>query len=395
MDAVAEAAAAHDVVVQREQLGTGHAVLAAREALQAEPLDEVLVLYGDAPLLTDATLAKMRARKQAPDRPSIVALAFRAKDPAAYGRMVLDPDSGRLEKVVEAVDADPETLKIDLCNAGVLLADESTLFGLLAKVGKDNPKGEYFLTDVYGLARAADHGIAIVEAPEGEVMGVNSRVELAAAEAAYQTRLREAVMAGGATLIDPESVWLSADTELGRDTVVEPGVVFGPGVRVDEGARIRAFSHLEGAQIGAGAVVGPFARLRPGAELHEDVRIGNFVEVKNVVLGQGAKANHLAYLGDGSVGPAANIGAGTIFCNYDGFAKHRTEIGPGAFIGSNTTLIAPVSVGADAVVAGGSTIVGNVEADDLAFGRARQENKPGRAAELRTKLTRNKDKGGV
>ena len=391
MDQVAAAAAPHETEVQRERLGTGHAVLAAREKLRPEALDQILVLYGDTPLLTREILAEMRARKA--DGPAIVALAFTARDPAAYGRMVLN-QAGQLERVVEAVDADPETLEITLCNAGVLLADAGLLFELLGRVGKDNPKGEYFLTDVYGLARQAGHAIAIVEASEEAVMGVNSRIELAAAEAAFQTRLRRRAMLGGATLIDPKTVWLSADTRLGRDVVVEPGVVFGPGVQAAEGARIRAFSHIEGATIGAGAVVGPFARLRPGAVLGAQVKIGNFVEVKNTTLEAGAKANHLAYLGDATVGEAANIGAGTIFCNYDGFGKHRTEIGAGAFIGSNSTLIAPVAVGAGAVVAGGSTIDKDVPADDLAFGRARQDNKTGRAAELRGKLAKSSQKGG-
>ncbi|MEM7222715.1 MAG: bifunctional UDP-N-acetylglucosamine diphosphorylase/glucosamine-1-phosphate N-acetyltransferase GlmU [Pseudomonadota bacterium] len=390
MDQVAAAAQPHETAVQTERLGTGHAVLAAKDKLLAEPLDQILVLYGDTPMLTSEVLSRMTARKA--EGAAIVALAFEAQDPAAYGRMVTDA-RGRLEKVVEAVDADAATLEIKLCNAGVLLADAGLLFELLDQVGKDNPKGEYFLTDVYGLARQANQEIAIVVASEEEVMGVNSRAELAVAERAWQDRLRRQAMARGATLIDPATVWLSADTALGRDVVIEPGVVFGPGVTVADGAHIKAFSHLEGATVGAGAMVGPFARLRPGAELQEKVRVGNFVEVKNATLEAGAKANHLAYLGDATVGAAANIGAGTIFCNYDGFAKHRTEIGAGAFIGSNSTLIAPVAVGAHAVVAGGSTIDRDVAADDLAFGRARQDNKAGRAAALRGKLAKTGQKG--
>ena len=382
MEAVAEAAEPHACVVQEQQLGTGHAVLAARPALGAGEDGDVLVVFGDTPLITLDTLKRLVAARNADPAPALVALAFRAADPAPYGRMLLD-DSGRLKGVVEAVDADAAQRRIDLCNAGVMLGDRRTLFDLLDKVGKDNAKGEYYLPDVYRLGyRAGLHGI-VVEASESEVQGVNTQAELAVVEAEMQTRLRAAAMAAGVTLIDPAAVWFSYDTRLSPGVVVEPNVFFGLGVEVGEGARILGFSHLEGARLGAGALVGPFARLRPGAEVGDGAKVGNFVEMKKATLGPGAKANHLTYLGDAEIGAAANIGAGTIVCNYDGFSKSKTEIGAGAFIGSNTALVAPVKVGKGAIVAAGSTITRNVPDDALALERSPQENKEAAAKRFR------------
>ncbi len=383
MPETAEAAAPHPCVVQGEQLGTGHAVLTAAEALaDIAQGGNVLVVFGDTPLITVATLRRLVDARAAQPAPALVALAFRAADPAPYGRMLLD-DSGRLTGVVEAVDADAAQRRIDLCNAGVMLAERKCLFDLLAKVGKDNAKGEYYLPDVYRLAyRAGLHG-AVVEASEAEVQGVNTQAELAVVEAEMQTRLRATAMAAGVTLTDPAAVWFSHDTALAPGVLVEPNVVFGPGVSVGEGARIRAFSHLEGARIAAGATVGPYARLRPGTELAKGAKVGNFVEVKNARLGEGAKANHLSYVGDAAIGAGANVGAGTITCNYDGFTKARTEIGAGAFIGSNTALVAPVSVGAGAIVGAGSTITRDVPEDALAVERNEQQNRQGRAKRYR------------
>jgi len=383
MPETAAAATPHPCVVQREQLGTGHAVLTAAEALSDIAGDgSVLVVFGDTPLITVATLKRLVAARAARPAPALVALAFRAADPAPYGRMLLD-DSGRLTGVVEAVDADAAQRRIDLCNAGVMLAERSCLFDLLAKVGNANAKGEYYLPDVYGLAYQAGLQGVVVEAGEAEVQGVNTQAELAVVEAEMQTRLRAAAMAGGATLIDPAAVWFSHDTALAPGVVVEPNVIFGRGVEVGEGARILGFSHLEGAKLGPGAIVGPFARLRPGAEVGEGAKVGNFVEMKQATLGPGAKANHLTYLGDAEVGAAANIGAGTIVCNYDGFSKSRTEIGAGAFIGSNTALVAPVKVGAGAIVGAGSTITRDVPEDALAVERNEQQNRQGRAKRYR------------
>jgi bifunctional UDP-N-acetylglucosamine pyrophosphorylase/glucosamine-1-phosphate N-acetyltransferase len=322
--------------------------------------------------------------------PALVALGFRSAEPAGYGRMVLDPDDGRLLKIVEAADAGPEELAIDLCNGGAMLGRGPELFALLDRVGDDNAKGEYYLTDIYALAGRDGLAARVIETEEDEILGVNSRAELAVAEAVMQRRLRDRALAGGATLIDPMTVWFSHDTRLGRDVTVEPGVFFGPGVSVGEGAVIRAFSHLEGAEIAAGAVVGPFARLRPGAVLRERARVGNFVEVKNAVLGPGTKANHLTYLGDSEVGANANIGAGTITCNYDGFAKHRTEIGEGVFLGSNTALVAPVTIGDGAIVGAGSTITKDVAADALAVARGAQKDIEGGAARVRARLRKTK-----
>jgi bifunctional UDP-N-acetylglucosamine pyrophosphorylase/glucosamine-1-phosphate N-acetyltransferase len=372
------AVAPHEVVVQRERLGTGHA------ALQAAPLlgghaGDVAVLYGDTPLLTGKTLARLLAARAEAD---LVLLAMRPADPGRYGRIVTGAD-GMIERIVEWADASEAERAIPLCNAGAVCAPAADLFRWLAALRNDNAKGEYYLTDVVALARAEGRRVAAVEAPEAELRGINSRLELAAAEAELQARLRRAAMEAGVTMQAPETVFLAYDTRLGADTVIEPHVVFGPGVTVEEGVLIRAFSHLEGAVIRRGAVIGPFARLRPGTVVEPRAHVGNFVELKATTLGEGAKANHLAYLGDASIGAGANIGAGTITCNYDGVNKHRTEIGEGAFIGSDTALVAPVKVGARALIGAGSVITANVPDDALAIARGRQTVYPDRGVKAR------------
>ncbi len=373
MAALARAAAPHPTVVQAERLGTGHA------ALQAAPLlagfeGDVAVLYADTPLITEATIRALLARRAEAE---LVLLAMRPADPARYGRVVEEPGGG-VARIVEWADASEAERAIGLCNAGVVCAPGRDLFRWLGAVGRDNAKGEYYLTDVVALARAEGLRVAAEEAAEAELAGANSRAELAALEATVQARLRAAAMAGGATLTAPETVFLSWDTRLGQDVTVAPHVVFGPGVAVEEAVEIRAFSHLEGCVVRRGAVIGPFARLRPGTEVGPAAHVGNFVELKAAVLGEGAKANHLSYLGDASIGPGANIGAGTITCNYDGINKHRTTIGAGAFIGSDTALVAPVRVGDRALVAAGSVITEDVPADAMAIARGRQAIKPGR-----------------
>ncbi len=375
MEGVALAAAPHPVAVQHERLGTGHA------ALQAAPwfgAGDVAVLYADNPLIRPETLRRLLAARA---EAGLVLLAMRPADPARYGRVVTSEDG--VERIVEWADASEAERAVGLCNAGVICAAASDLQRWLRALRNDNSKGEYYLTDVVTAARAEGVRVAAVEAPEAELRGVNSRAELAAAEATVQAWLRQAAMAGGATLTAPETVFLSADTALAPDVTVGPNVVFGPGVSVASGAEIRAFCHLEGCSVGPGAIVGPFARLRPGTVVGAGAHVGNFVELKAAVLGEGAKANHLSYIGDAWVGARSNIGAGTITVNYDGFGKHRTTIGAHAFIGSNTSLIAPVSVGDGAMVVAGSTVTEDVPADAMAFGRARQTNKPGRAADFR------------
>ncbi|GIK97575.1 MAG: bifunctional protein GlmU [Alphaproteobacteria bacterium] len=378
MDQVAAAVKPHATAVQEEQLGTADAVKAALPALSPAAGD-VLVLYGDTPFISTRTLERMLERRRAADAPAVVVLGMRPADPGEYGRLVLGADGG-LQAIVEHKDATAEERRIDLCNSGVMAIDGAELAALLAQVRNDNAKGEYYLTDIVAIARARGRACAVVEAPVDELMGVNSRAELAAAEAILQDRLRRRAMEEGATLIDPASVWLCHDTRLGRDVTVGPNVVFGPGVAVGDGVEIRAFCHIEGATVASGAVIGPFARLRPGAEIGPKARIGNFVEVKNATLGPGAKANHLAYVGDAAVGAGANVGAGTITCNYDGYDKTRTEIGEGVFIGSNSTLVAPLTIGRGAYVAAGSVVTQDVAADALAVGRGRQVEKPGWAA---------------
>jgi len=384
MEAVSAAVAPHPSAIQAEQLGTGHAVLAAKEAL-GQAAGDILILYGDTPFISTATFERLLVRRRAADRPAAVVLGMRPADPGEYGRLILDGE-GRLEAIVEHRDATAAQRGIGLCNSGVMAVDGALLWELLAEVGNGNAKGEYYLTDIVALARQRGLACASVEAPAEELVGINSRAELAAAEALLQGRLRDRAMAEGATLVDPSSVWFSFDTRLGRDVTVGPHVIFGPGVEVADGVNICPFSHIVGARIETGAVIGPFARLRPGSVIGAKARVGNFVETKNATLAAGAKANHLTYLGDAKVGAGVNIGAGTITCNYDGFLKYETVIGAGAFIGSNSALVAPVTVGERAVIAAGSVITQDVPADALAVARVRQVEKPGWASLFRAKM---------
>jgi len=393
MDPVARAVAPARSVVQSAPRGTGDAVRAARPALADclahSGITDIIVLFGDTPLLRAETIAELiRTRRREP--PAAVAVAgMRPADPSAYGRLVLGAD-GALLRIVEARDASPEERAIGLCNGGIMALDSRHAFELLDRIGNDNAKREFYLTDIVAIARAQGLSCRVAELPAEELLGVNTRAELAQAEAMMQGRLRRRAMDEGATLIAPETVFLAADTRLGRDVVTEPNVVFGPGVTVADNVLIRSFSHLDGATIASGAIVGPFARLRPGAVLEADVHVGNFVEVKATRLGAGVKASHLSYLGDSDIGAGTNIGAGTITCNYDGFNKWRTTIGERVFIGSNTALVAPVTVGDGAYVATGSVVTSDVPADALSIARARQVDKPGRAAELRARLKGNK-----
>lgn len=376
------------IVVQKEQLGTGHAVAQAREAL-AGFAGDVLILYGDVPLVTLGTMKAMIERLNRGDEPRSVVLAFRPEDPAAYGRIVADPQ-GVIVKMVEYKDASPEERAITLCNSGLMAARAADLFVLLDAIGNDNAAGEYYLPDIVMLPGATS---AVIEAADAsEVAGVNSRVELAGVEALWQQRRRIEAMRDGVTLVAPETVFFSWDTALGRDVTVEPHVVFGPGVTVGDEALIHSFSHLEGATVHRGAEIGPYARLRPGAVIGVKAKVGNFVEFKKATLGDGAKANHLSYIGDATIGAGANIGAGTITCNYDGFSKYRTEIGEGAFIGSNTALVAPVKVGDGAIVGAGSVVTADVSADALALVRAPQTEKAGWAKRFRMKMLERKAK---
>ena len=368
-------------VHQAAQLGTAHAVAQAAPVL-ADFSGDAVVLYGDTPFIVPDTLDRMAAARAG--GADVVVLGFDAADPGRYGRLIREGD--RLARIVEFRDATAAERAVTLCNSGIVMADAALLFDLVDKVGNANAAGEYYLTDIVGLANRRGLHCAVVTCPEAETLGINTRAELAAAEAVFQARRRAEVMAAGTTLVAPETVFLSVDTALGRDVVVEPNVVFGPGVTVADGARIRAFSHLEGAQIGPGAVVGPYARLRPGTVLGAGVRIGNFVETKNADIAAEAKVNHLSYIGDAVVGADTNVGAGTITCNYDGVLKHRTTIGSGAFIGSNTMLVAPVTVGDRAMTASGSVITADVPDGALAVARGRQVNKPGLAVRLRDRL---------
>ncbi len=383
-EAVAQAARAYDetaeVVVQAEQLGTAHAVTQAAPAL-AGMAGDALVLYGDTPFIRAETLEAMR---EARARHAVVVLGFEARDPGRYGRLIAQGET--LERIVEFKDANPEEREITLCNSGVICADLPLLMELVGAVGNANAAGEYYLTDIVELARARGLSAGLVRCPEAETMGVNTRAELAAAEAIFQARARAEALENGVTLTAPETVFLAFDTVLGRDATVGPNVIFGPGVTVESGAEIRAFCHLEGCHVSEGATVGPFARLRPGAELAENVHVGNFVEIKNSVLDQGVKVGHLSYLGDAHVGEDSNIGAGTITCNYDGVFKHRTEIGRGAFIGSDTMLVAPVTVGDGAFTATGSVITRDVPADALAIARSQPIIKDGFAKKFFDKL---------
>ncbi len=374
--------------LQAEQLGTGHAVLQAAPALAGFGGD-VLILYGDVPLVAAATMQRMIERLHAPDAPAVVVLGFRPADTAAYGRVIADAN-GRIIKMVEHKDASPDERACTLCNSGLMAARADQLFGLLARVGNDNAAGEFYLVDVVNIANADGGTCAVIETGADEVAGVNSRAELAAVELSWQAARRAQAMAGGASLIAPETVWFAHDTVIGRDVTIEPNVLFGPGVTVADGATVHAFCHIEGATIGAGAHVGPFARLRPGTVLGAKSKVGNFVEVKKAELGAGAKASHLSYIGDAVVGAGANIGAGTITCNYDGFFKYQTVIGEGAFIGSNTALVAPVTIGAGAIVGAGAVITADVAADALALVRPLQREKPGWAKRFRAIMTARK-----
>ncbi|WP_376089768.1 bifunctional UDP-N-acetylglucosamine diphosphorylase/glucosamine-1-phosphate N-acetyltransferase GlmU [Roseomonas sp. CCTCC AB2023176] len=378
MPALEKAAAPNPTVVQADRLGTAHA------ALQAAPLldgfeGDVAVLYADNPLIEAATLRRLLAARANAD---LALLAMRPADPARYGRVLPHLDGG-ISRVVEWKDATEAERAVGLCNVGVVCAAAADLFRWLRAVPASPATGEFYLTEVVALARAEGRRAVAAEAPEAECRGINSRAELAEAEAQVQRGLRARAMANGATLVSPDSVTFCHDTVLGQDVTVGPNVVFAPGVTVEDEVDIRAFCHLEGATVRRGAVIGPFARLRPGTVVGAAAHVGNFVELKAAVLGDGAKANHLAYLGDAEIGAKSNIGAGTITCNYDGVNKHRTKVGAGTFVGSNATLVAPLSLGEGAFVAAGSTITQDVEADAMAFGRARQDAKPGRAASFR------------
>jgi bifunctional UDP-N-acetylglucosamine pyrophosphorylase/glucosamine-1-phosphate N-acetyltransferase len=363
------------IAVQEPQLGTAHAVLQAREAL-ADFSGDVLILYADVPFVRAETMRLMLDRLHAPDSPAAVVLGFEPADSLQYGRIIAD--GGRIEKMVEYKDGSATERACRLCNSGLMAARSDAMFALLGRVGNDNAQGEYYLPDIVNIAVADGDTCAVVVTDDpDEVAGINSRGELAQAEARWQARRRDQAMADGATLIAPDTVWFAWDTRLGRDVIVEPNVFFGPGVTVADNVTIRAFCHIEGASLAGGVEVGPYARLRPGAVLEEKSKIGNFVEMKKAVLGKGAKANHLTYLGDAEVGAGANIGAGTITCNYDGYFKHQTVIGPRAFIGSNSALIAPVRIGADAIVAAGSAVSRDVADGELRLVRAEQLVKPG------------------
>ena len=393
MPALSEAAAklvgAENVVVQREQLGTANAVDAARGALSGVE-GQAIVLYADTPLVPME--AGERAFAEIEKGASVCVLGFNAKLPNRYGRLVTAAD-GSLEAIVEANDATEAQLEIALANSGVMAAPVNLMFELLKEVKNDNAKGEFYLTDLVGLARRRKLKAAVALCEERDVQGVNSQVELAQVERVFQDGMRERMMTAGVTMPAPETVFFSHDTKVAAGVTIEPNVVFATGVSVEGGAVIRAFSHLEGAKVGVGAFVGPYARLRPGAVIGKDAHIGNFVEVKNVTVGEGAKANHLSYLGDGEIGAGANIGAGTIFCNYDGFFKYRTMVGEGAFVGSNSSLVAPVTIGAGGYVGSGSVIVEDVAPDALAIARGRQASKDGWAKAFRAEKSAAKKAG--
>jgi bifunctional UDP-N-acetylglucosamine pyrophosphorylase/glucosamine-1-phosphate N-acetyltransferase len=374
---------------QEEQLGTGHAVMQAKAALDGF-VGDVLLMFGDVPFVRADTMRVMLKRLHGEDAPAAVVLGFKPWEARQYGRILSDGDT--ISKMVEYKDATDEERACPICNSGLMAVRGDILFNLLAAVGNDNAQGEYYLPDIINVAIAAEIPTAVVMTSDpDEVAGINSRAELADAEARFQQQRREQAMAQGATLLAPDTVWFSHDTELGRDVLVEQNVVFGPGVSVGDNARIRAFSHLEGAKLAEGVEIGPFARLRPGAVLMAGAKIGNFVEVKNSTLGEGAKANHLSYIGDATVGARANIGAGTITCNYDGYFKHKTVIGAGAFIGSNSALIAPVTIGVDAIVAAGSAVSRDVADGELRMVRAEQLVKPGWADRFHDAMKKKKE----
>lgn len=369
-----------DVVLQEEQLGTGHAVSQAKGAL-ADFKGDALVLYGDTPFISPETLDRLADARREHD---VVVLGFEAADPGRYGRLITDGSA--LSRIVEFKDASPEERTVTLCNSGVIAADSELLFDLLQSVSNDNAAGEYYLPDIVSIARARGLSTGVVTCSEAETLGINTRAELAQAEAIFQRSKRTEAFENGVTMAAPNTVFFAHDTFVGRDAVIEQNVVFGPDVTIESGALIRAFSHLEGCHVSRGAIVGPYARLRPGAEISEDVRIGNFVEIKNATLAEGSKVNHLSYVGDATVGARSNLGAGTVTCNYDGVMKHRTEIGNDVFIGSSTMLVAPVSVGNRAMTASGSVITSDVPPEALALGRAKQVNKAGLAEKLFSRL---------
>ncbi|MCB6177401.1 bifunctional UDP-N-acetylglucosamine diphosphorylase/glucosamine-1-phosphate N-acetyltransferase GlmU [Rhodobacter sp. Har01] len=369
-----------EVVVQDEQNGTAHAVAQAAPLLADAP-GQALVLYGDTPFIRPETL---QAMLDARDRHAVVVLGFHAADPGRYGRLLTRGDD--LLAIREFKDASPEERSLTLCNSGVICAEARTLFRLVSQVGNANAAGEYYLTDIVELARAQGLSAGVVICDESQTLGINTRAELAAAEAAFQARARAEALENGVTLTAPETVFFALDTHIGRDAVIGPNVIFGPGVTIESGAEIKGFCHLEGCHVSRGADVGPFARLRPGAELAEDVHVGNFVEIKNAILDQGVKVGHLTYLGDADVGEHTNIGAGTVTCNYDGVMKHRTTIGKRVFIGSDTMLVAPVTIGDGALTGSGSVITEDVPAEAVALARARQTNRPGLATKLFEKL---------
>lgn len=383
MDSVEKEVAPHGVAFQPEQLGTGHAVGSAREALK-DFSGDVLVVYGDTPFVATATLQRMFERRKAPDNPAIVVLGMRPADPSGYGRLVLGAD-GTLDRIVEHKDASEAERAIGLANSGVMAIDGSVAWQLIERLDNKNAKGEFYLTDIVAFARKDGRRCAVVEAPHEELLGVNSRTELAAAEAMFQARRRLAAMENGATLTDPASVFFAADTKVGRDVVIGPNVQFGLGVEIGDEVEIRAFCHIEGASIETGATVGPFARIRPRSTIGAGAHVGNFIELKNTEIGAGAKANHVSYVGDTTIGPKANIGAGTIVCNYDGLKKTRSNVGAGAFIGSDSVLVSPVTVGEGAYVAAGSVITHDVPPDALAIARGQQVDKPGWAAQFRAR----------
>ena len=374
------------IAFQAEQKGTGHAVQQAAGTLAGYD-GPVLVLYGDTPFVEAETLGRMLDRLNGDNGPGVVVLGSCPADPAKYGRIILG-EGDRIAKMVEFRDATEEERAVRLCNSGMMAVRARDLFRWLEQVDNDNAAGEFYLPDIVNIAAAEGREAVVIEGDPYETAGVNSRAELAHLELEWQRRRREQVLHEGATLIDPESVWFAYDTKLGRDVTVEPHVVFGPGVEVSGGATIHAFSHIQGAIIGARASIGPFARIRPGTRLAEKAKVGNFVELKNAEVGEGAKVNHLSYMGDAQVGAGANIGAGTITCNYDGFGKYRTVVGAGAFIGSNTALVAPVTVGDGAIVGAGSVITSDVEADSLAVERTEQKGIAGWARRFRERMTR-------
>ena len=381
---VAKAATAFDeaceCVVQDPQLGTAHAV-SMTAPLLAEMSGEAIVLYGDTPFIRPETLAAMLHARA---RHSVVVLGFEARDPGRYGRLITDGET--LHRIVEYKDATDKERAVTLCNSGVLCASAKVMFDLISKVGNSNAAGEYYLTDLPELARAQGLSAGVVICDESETLGINTRAQLAEAETAFQTRARAEALENGVTLTAPETVFFALDTHIGRDAIIGPNVIFGPGVTIESEAEVKGFCHLEGCHISRGATVGPFARLRPGAELAEDVHVGNFVEIKNAILDEGVKVGHLTYIGDADIGEFTNIGAGTVTCNYDGVMKHRTRIGKRAFIGSDTMLVAPVTIGDDALTASGSVITDNVPAEAVALGRAKQVNKPGLATALMARL---------